>query len=240
MWAAVVIFALTAAQDPVRIGIVGLLVARPRPICNLFAYWLGLMTTGFGAALAALFLLSDFMPPIVRFLAAVAANPIIPPTKIAVGVLALAVAATLAAPTSVRQAALAPIRMGDPPGLAPQPKTPTVFSRLRGPLERGSPKIAFLAGLCTSTQIGEFGGAMIVILASEAAAGTKVSAALMFTLLAFAVAEIPLVSYLVLPGKTQATVMQLRDWVGAHRRPIFVFILSVVGLWMVINGLGKV
>ena len=46
-------------EDPVRIGIMALLISRPRPVPNLLAYWLGLMASGFGVAMAVLILLRD-------------------------------------------------------------------------------------------------------------------------------------------------------------------------------------
>lgn len=240
MWGAVLVFALAAAQEPVRIGIVVLLISRPRPIHNLLAFWLGLMASGIGAALAALFLLRDFMLPVVRVVTSAATNPVVPPIQVALGVLALSIAAMLAMPSSVRQAAYALVPRDDPSALALQPKTPTVFSRLswRNLLGGGSPGMALVAGLTNATQL-EFFGAMTVILASRAGVGTQVSAALMFTLVAFAVAEIPLVSYLVSPARTQGAVMRLHDWLRTHRRPIFVFTLGAVGVFMVANGVAR-
>jgi hypothetical protein len=242
MWGAVLLFALAAAQDPVRIGIMACLISRPRPMPNLFAYWLGLMVTGFGAALAVLFLLHDLMLPVMRVVTSAATNPVVPLIQIVLGVLAISTAAMLAAPSSVRQLARAPMAGGDRSAVILEPKTPTVFSRLswRGLLEGRSLRTAFAAGLCTSTQIVEFWGAMMVILASGAAAGTQVGAALMFTLVAFTITEIPLVSCLVSPAKTLAIVMQLQDWLRAHRRPILVFVLGLVGVWMVVKSVGRV
>jgi hypothetical protein len=242
MWGAVLLFALAAAQDPVRIGIMACLISRPRPMPNLLAYWLGLMASGFGGALAALFLLHDLMLPVTRVVTSAATNPVVPLIQIVLGVLAISTAAMLAAPSSVRQVALAPMSGGNPSALVLQPKAPTVFSRLplSGLLKPRSLRMAFVAGLCTSTQIVEFWGAMTVILASGAGAGTQVSAALMFSLVAFAIVEIPLISCLVSPAKTHAVVMQLQDWLRAHRRPIFVFFLGVVGVWMVTKGVGRI
>lgn len=242
MWGPVLVFALAAAQDPVRIGIIALLISRPRPMPNMLAYWLGLMATGFGAALAALFLLHDFMLLVMRAVASSAGNPVVPPIQIALGVLALSAAVMLLVPASVRQAAHASMPGGDPSAVVLAPKTPTVFSRLSGrdALQGGSLGIAFVAGLCTAMPIVEFLGAMMVILTSGAGAGTQFSAALMFTLVAFAAVELPLVSYLVSPPKTQAVVMQLQGWLRAHRRPIFVVVLGVFGVWMVAKGVGRV
>jgi hypothetical protein len=146
----------------------------------------------------------------------------------------------LAVPFSVRQSAFAPMLGGNRAAEVPGPKTPTVFTRLtwRRRLDDGSLGIAFVAGLCTSIQIVEFGGAMAVILASRAPAATQVGAALVYCLVASAFAEVALVSYLLAPARTQAVVMQLRDWLRAHRRPIFVFVLAVLGLWLVAKGIG--
>jgi hypothetical protein len=242
MWGLVLFFALTAAQDPVRIGIVMLLISRPRPMPHLLAFWLGLKAMGFGAALAALFLLSDFIGSITQVVTSATRNPVVPPIQIALGVVALSTAAMLTAPSSVRQAAYALVPGGDPSAQVLQPKTPTVFSRLswRRLLEDGSPRMAFVVGLGTATPLIEFWGAMMVIVASGAGAGTQVIAALMWTLLAYAIVEIPLVGYLASPAKTQAVVMRLHDWLRAHGRAIFVLSLCVGGVLMVANGVSRV
>jgi hypothetical protein len=98
--------------------------------------------------------------------------------------------------------------------------------------------MAFVAGLGTPPV--EFWGAMMVILASGAGAGAQVIAALMFIFVGYATAALPLVSYLASPAKTQAVGMWLHDWLRAHRRPILVFIVGTVGVWMVLNGVGRV
>jgi hypothetical protein len=242
MWGVVLLFAFNAGQDPLRIGIVVLLISRPRSMPNLLAYWLGLMAMGFGGALAALFLLRGFLLPFMRVVASATAHPAIPAIQIGVGVVALSIAAMLAAPPSVRQAAYALVPGGGSSVEVLQPKTPTVFSRLswRRLLENESPKMAFVAGLFTGTPPVEFWGAIMVILASGAGTGARVIAALMFALVAYAVVEIPLVSYLASPTKTQAVAMRLHDWLHANRRPIFVFVLGAFGVWMVLNGVGRV
>ncbi|MBV9352769.1 MAG: GAP family protein [Mycobacterium sp.] len=253
MWGLVLLFALSAAQDPVRIGVMALLIARPRPMHNLLAYWLGLMATGYGAALAALFGLHDFLSPVARVMTSVARHPAVPPTQIALGVVVISTAAMLAVRSSPRQVAHAAVPGaatpgGDPSPMMLQPNTPTGFSRmslsswsglLQSMVEGRSLRMAFVAGLCTSTQVIECGAAMIAIIASGAAAGTQVSAALLFTLVAFAIVEVPLVSCLVAPAKTQVVVMRLHDWLRAHRRPISLLVLGMVGVFMLVSGVGK-
>lgn len=246
MWSAVLFFGIIAAQDPVRIGIMALLISRPRPLSNLLAYWFGLMTTGFGAALAALFFLHDFLIPVVQLTHSISAHPALPPIQVGLGVLGLSAAAMLVMPRSARQAAYALMPAGDPVAQAVEPtKTPTVFSRKALPrlswtaaLEGKSLGMPFVAGMCTSTQLLEFWGAMLVILASGTAAGTQVVAALVFTLVAYTVTEIPLVAYVISPAKTQSVVMGMHGWLSARRRPIFALLLGAIGAMMLVKGLG--
>ncbi len=247
MWYLVLMFGITAAQDPVRIGIAAFLVAGSRPMHNLFAYWLGLMITGFGFALAALFLLHDFAHSIQRIVSSIYASPIVPPVQILIGVLALSAAAVLAM-RSVRQPIPAPVPGGDSSVLVlePEPATPpNLFSRLvarlswTSRLEGKSVGMAFVAGLGTSTGAVEFSAAMVIIAASGAAASVQIGAALMFTLEAFAIVELPLICHLVWPSKTQVIVLQFHSWLRAHSRPIAVFSLSVFGVYLLTKGVGR-
>ena len=83
---------------------------------------------------------------------------------------------------------------------------------IRGQLEGGSTVVAFVAGLALATPPVEYLAAMIAILASRAPAAEQVGAALMFTLVAFTVAEVPLVSYLATPAKTLAVLHRLNGF----------------------------
>lgn len=255
MWGTVLFFALIAAMDPQRIGIAAILAGLRRPMHNLFAFWLGLMTAGLALALVAMFLLRDFLVPFTQFLKSTAKSPVVPPVQITFGVLALLIAVAIVVRSSARRAAPAPVPVpvggpsgleGDPSGLEVVSKRPNVFSRvmafaLRGTswsalLDSGSVKLAFVVGLITSSPPLEFWGAVLAIVASGAAASTQVSAYLMYMLVGYSIAEIPLVSYLVSPAKTQVVVMRLQGWLRAHQRQIFIFILSMVGVLMVGGG----
>ena len=50
MCSAVFVLSLLVAMDPVRIGITALLLSRPRPMLNLFVFWLGGMAAGIDAS----------------------------------------------------------------------------------------------------------------------------------------------------------------------------------------------
>lgn len=247
MWYLVLMFGITAAQDPVRIGITAFLVAGRRPMHNLFAYWLGLMITGFGFALIALFLLHDFAHSIQRTASSIYASPIVPPVQILIGVFALSAAAVLAM-RSVRQPVPAPVPAGDSSVLVLEPEPsqpPNLFSRLAARLswtsrlEGKSVGMAFIAGLGTSTGAVEFSAAMVIIAASGANAGVQIGAALMFTLEAFAIVELPLICHLVWPSKTQVIAQQFHSWLRAHSRSIVVFGLGCFGFFLASKGLNR-
>lgn len=244
MWGTVLVLALVAATDPVRLGTAVLLISRPRPMLNLLAFWLGGMTTGIAAALGVLILLRDFTPIFMQNVASTAAGSTARHIQIAIGVLALLIAALIAVGFSARERARVPMPGGDPSALVLRPSTPTAFSRLsaraQDALDGGSLWVAFLAGLGMATPPVPYLAALVAILASGAAIGTQVSAAVIFTVVAFAVVEIPLVSYLATPAKTHAVMLQLHDWVRARRRRILAVVVAVVGVMLVATGMSSV
>ena len=63
MWSAVLVLSLVVAMDPVRIGITALMLSRPRPMLNLFVFWLGGMTAGITVALVVLRCLRELALP---------------------------------------------------------------------------------------------------------------------------------------------------------------------------------
>jgi hypothetical protein len=83
----------------------------------------------------------------------------------------------------------------------------------------------------------EFLVALGVIVASGAAVGAQLGAVVMYTVVVLALIEVPLVSYLVTPAKTQAMMLRLHSWVRAYRRQIFVAIATVGGLLLLTSGI---
>ena len=123
MWGTFLFFALIAAMDPQRIGIAAILAGLRRPMHNLFAFWLGLMTAGLALALVAMFLLRDFLVPFTQFLKSAAKSPVVPPVQITFGLLALLIAVAIVVRSSARRAAPAPVPVpvGGPSGLEGDP-----------------------------------------------------------------------------------------------------------------------
>jgi Sap, sulfolipid-1-addressing protein len=236
---AVLVLSLVAAMDPVRIGIAALLISRPRPMLHLLAFWLGGMAASSAAALVVLFFLRDFTLSVMRVIVSAVSSPIVAHIQVAIGV-AVPIAALIAARVWVRPRAPRPAG-GEASVLVREPNTPTGASRLsiRGQLEAGSLVMAFVAGLALATPPVEYLAATIAILASGATAAAQVGAALIFTLVAFTVVEVPLISYLATPAKTLAVVQRLNDWISARRRAIPAVVVGALGVLLVVTGLGK-
>lgn len=251
MWGTVLFLGLVSATEPTRIAIAAILIGLRRPFLNLLMFWVGLLISGAGLALAAQFLLHDYLPHIVQVLRFAAASPAIPPIKIAFGVLAISVAATLVIRSKTRQAVLSqavlepvPVPVGGPAAVKLQSKKPSMFSPAAlsrlwiGIVEGGSAGMAFIAGMATSCPPIEFWGAVLAILASGAPGGMQVTAFLMFMLVAYAIAELPLLCYVAAPAKTRIVVTRLHGWLRAHRRPIFLWFMSAFGALMITGGVG--
>jgi hypothetical protein len=266
MWGTVLFFALVTATEPQRMGIAAILVGLRRPMHNLFAFWVGLMISSFAFAMVGMYLLRDLLVPFTQFLKSAAKSPVVPPAQITLGVLALSIAVVMVARSSRRQAVPVPAPMpvlvpvGGSSGLRSDPsrsedgmsdlevasKRPNVLLRAIAlglgrtswstVLDSGSVKLAFTAGLGTSTSPVEFWGAILAIIASGAAVGTQLSAVLVFMLVGFSIVEVPLVCYLVSPARTQAVVTRLHGWLRAHHRQIFIFILCVGGTMLISGG----
>ena len=239
----VLALALFAAIDPVRLGIAALLISRPRPMLNLLAYWFGAMAGGITTVVGLLILLHDFAPTFMQTVSAALASSTAREAQITIGLFALPVAALIAVGFSARRARV-PMAVGDPSAQVLPQRKPTAFARLLGRardlLAGGSLWVAFVVGLGHGPPADWYPAVVAVIAASGSAIGTQVGATIIFMVGLLAVVEIPLVSCLVSPAKTQAVAMRLHDWLRAHRRPIFAFILGVVGVFMVANGVGRV
>jgi hypothetical protein len=244
MWATVLFLGLGIVRDPSRLGIAVLLMSRRRAVLNLLAFWLGGMLAGISEAMVALVLLRDTALAVIQNVVSTIENvrstvPIFTGGRlqITLGVLVLLILVGLRA----RERA----RVGIPGGasaLALQPRTPTVFSRLsaraQNMLESGIVWPVFVAGCLSTLPPPETLVVLTAIMASGAAISTQFSAFVVFTVIALAFIEIPLVAYLAMPEKTQAVALRLSDWIRAHRRRIFETIFAVMGVVLVVKGMG--
>jgi hypothetical protein len=211
---------------------------------NLFLFWLGGMATGIFVALAFLVPFRKALPTVMQKVATTFAGILGPGTQIAIGVLALVVAAVIATSFSVRQPSLPRTGGGAPPRDTPPADVPNplgqLWARTQNSLQDGHLWMAFVAGVGSATPPVEYLMAIATILASGKAFGTQMSAALMFTVVVLAVVEVPLVCYVTIPAKTETIMRWLQGWIQMRRRQIFAATLAVAGAWLLTKGVGLV
>ncbi len=258
MWSAVLMFGLITATDPFRIGITALFVSRPRPMLQLLSFWVGSMTGAIAVALVLLFGFREHLYPFAKWVRWAVTSPAILPYQVAVGLLLMPAAVIVlrrsrrlvatAVPVSAPLPVLTPgslpeaVLGDDPSALAVVSKKQTILSLFswRNHLEKNSSVgLALVAGAFTATPPLEFLGAMVAIMGSGAAAGTQVAATVLYAVVAFMILEIPLVSHLISPSRTEAIVLGLHNWINARRGPIFAVIFGTLGVLMVVGGVTK-
>jgi hypothetical protein len=251
MWSSVLLMALLVSLDPVRFGIILLLISRPRPVQNLLAYWGGCMIAGVSALLVPLMVL-HFTPMFTSFehdmaAPATAASSTVRHVQIGVGVLALVIAALMTVRFSARERAHLPTAGGNTSTLVLDSNTPTEAAseirrlpgRVRNAWENGSLWVALVIGLLSGPPPSPLLYVLTTIATAGAAIGTKVSAVIAFVVVMLALVEIILVCYLAAPAKTQAVLGRLHDWVRPYRRQILITIFALAGVMLVAKGMGS-
>lgn len=256
MWGSVLGMALLWALNPVLLGIVLLLISRPRPVQNLLVCWVGCLITNVPAVLVPLLMLH--VMPVFRSTAheLATAGPHSPTRHIQLGIGAFALSiSALIAVRSRRQREYAPTPVGNsdtPPAISlPEGRDQDGPTKRRSAIRRfidyvnnawenGALWVALVVGM------NLLPGPIIVLLvdttlvASGAPLGTQVVAAIAFVVGMLAVFEIALVSYLLAPAKTEAVLRPLHEWALAHRAQVLAAIFAVVGLSLVARGIGVI
>jgi hypothetical protein len=238
---AVFVLALLAAIDPVRLGIAALLISRPRPMRNLLAYWLGAMATGITALVGLLILLDHVAPALMPTVSTALVSHTARRIQTGIGLFLIPVAALIGLGFSLRRAQV-PIAVGDPAiGMLP-PREPRLPARLYGRalaiLEDGSEWVAFGFGLVNGPPAEAYPVLLAVIAASGSSVGTRVSASFVFMVGLLTVIEIPLISCLASPMRTQLVMTHLHGWCQTRRRHIFATLLGFTGIMLVASGVG--
>ena len=230
MWCTVLLLALVATVDPVRLGTSVVLYSRPRPVRHLVTFWLGGLTISAVVALGVLFGMRDFAVRTVHRVQLAAASSTAGDVQITAGLSILLIAAVAAGLLSRQRTRL-----------AVPPLTSTAVSRLsirvHDALRAGPPWVPFVLGVGLLLDF-RYLAALTAIVASGAAAGTQVSAAALYTVVTLAFIEIPLASQLAAPALTGQVMSQVHGWVKARRRQVFVLVIALLGVFLMTRGMG--
>jgi hypothetical protein len=205
MLATVLIMAVAVSVEPFRIGMTAVMLNRPRPVLQLFAFLCGGFAMGTTVGLIVLF--------VFRRILLGTTFVTVPRVQILIGLLVLCIAAIVGLDIFGR--------------LGPRP------AKLAGPAARllsgDSLSVAGIAGLSIALPSVDYLAALAVILASGAAALTQVAVLVAFNVVAFALVEIPLLAYLLAPTPTAAAVAALHAWIRSRRRRDVSIALAVIG-----------
>ncbi|HKV19408.1 MAG TPA: GAP family protein [Mycobacterium sp.] len=228
MWGAVLVMALAAMVDPLRIGVTVLVISRPRPVLQLLAFWLGGLAMGLAVGLGALFLLRDLALELMEDMPSTGDNRTIALIEIGIGVVALLIAALVGLRPSRRFQRARPFRR-DSSALT------RLTARAGDAIRGGSLWVAFFAGVALATPL-QYVAALAAILVSGEDAPTQLSALIVYHLVVLAFAEIPLLGSLVAPTATYAAMLRLHDWVIVRRRQLTAAIVAAIGAVLFVTG----
>lgn len=235
MWITVLILAGSVIFEPIRLGLVVLLLSRKRPLRQLLVFCCGGLTMGSGVGLVVLFVLRA---------APVFGHVSVAQVQLASGFVALLIAAAIAANTvrhkPVRRSPANAEAAGG--GVALLERTqPGALAKLTGRarafLQGDSLRVAWVSGLGAALPSANYMASMAAILASHAGAVTQAQAVVAYNLVAFTVAEIPLVSCLLAPRRTRASMVALQTWLRSRTRGDIAALIATGGAAMLALGL---
>jgi Sap, sulfolipid-1-addressing protein len=204
MWITVLLMAVAVSLEPFRIGMTVLMLNRPTPVLQLLAFLSGGFAMGTTVGLVVLLMVRPQLLGSAHFT--------LPKVQIVIGVLVLLVAALLS--TKV---------------LSGRFERQLAATRAHRLLNGRSLWFAGAAGLGIALPSIDFLAVLAVILASGAALTTQVAALLVFNVVAFALVELPLVSYLVAPERTRVLMAALHGWLRSQGRLGVSALLAAVG-----------
>jgi len=217
----VLVLAAASAVSPTILAVVIVILHRPRPLRLLAAYLFGGMLTSIAVGIAIVTSLKELE---VLAGANPAADPIV---NFTVGLLALLVAYVLA---TDRDAGLEERRHER------QAARPTRDPWSQRVLNRGTAPIAFAVGVVLNLPGAFYLVALKDIAQGQHGFGAQAFAVVLFNLIMFLLAELPLLGYCFAPETTQQRVEAFNEWLGRHARQIVILISTVMGVYLVARG----
>jgi hypothetical protein len=224
------LLAFEAALYPTLLAAVVILLSTERPARLIGAYLAGGMTISVGLGIAIVQLLDG-----TTLVDGGGSSVLSWTADLTIGGLALIAAVALATHADERLRARRRARHAAPPPEAvAEPKGEPWTQRM---LARGSVPLVFVAALLVNVP----GAAYLIALKDIAAGDTSVAGdlalILLFNVIMFLLAEIPLVGLLVAPDYTGAFVERMNRWLRDHSRQLAILICVSLGIYLVARGL---
>lgn len=145
--------------------------------------------------------------------------------RLALGLVALGAAAVIARrrPRGMKETA--------DPG---KPKTPNLIQRMAADPKPGT---AFVVGIVMFGPSITFIAAVQVVASSKADVASTIGAMAMIIILTVAFAWLPLVAYLIAPGRTARTLRGFDAWLRRYRKAVIVSAVGLIGVLLVAQGI---
>ena len=245
MWTTVLVLAIAVNFEPTRIGLVPLLLARPRPLAQLLAYLAGSLTVSLSFGLLILFVFHQ--------------NPFgtdmsdAGKAQVGIGVFALALAAGLTARWfTARRAARGAVLADEQPApcsgasdgaarTAQLRKSGNFTESVRALLRRGrSPWFAALVGVALGLPSIDYLALLIVIATSNAAPLEQAFALIAFLIIGSSVVMAPVVGYLLAPARTLELLGRFGAWSRSRSLIEYAALLAVIGCLFIAMGSSRI
>ena len=215
--AEIIPLAIAAAVYPTLLAGVIVLLARDKPVAMLAAFLAGGVLISVTAGLIIVFALGGSVSTKNQRSAS-------PTIDLIAGVLSIALAAVL-----WRRAS------GNHTARAKKPKEgPSWTQRTLG---EGSVWAAFGAGLFLNLPGIWYLDALKDISKANASTAATIGAVLLFIVIMFALAELPLVGYVVDPDGTQVRVQSFQGWMSSHAMTVAIWAAALIGVYLTIKGI---
>lgn len=236
MWTTVLLLGLTVSIEPTRLGLIALLLTRPRPIRHLVVFQIVGLTISLSVGLTVLFVFHH------SFLGKSDISPA--PLQIAFGVVLLLLAAVLASNVPLDRFSRQKVSTaGGADDVAVEDAAPPPTSRRTQLLHRvrrfakgESSALSASIGAATAMPSIDYFALLAIIIASKAPALEQALALMTFLLLAGAGASIPLVSFILAPARTRIWVQKLSSWIRRRTRKQAGLFIGVVGAILIAIG----
>ncbi|AKS36622.1 hypothetical protein AFA91_24810 [Mycolicibacterium goodii] len=246
MWSTVLVMAVVAGVDPLRIGVVAYMLSRRHPMRLLLPFFAVAFGLNVAVGAAVVFVFKNTSDD-------GGGQALSPVAEIGIGVAALLIAALVATGAAAQvldrlRRRRAPVLAGGgsgppepgegpaPPPLDSLPIVSKLPESVKAALRGEAAWAAALLGLSNGFPTPYYLAAMAAALTSGAAVGEQMAALVAFNIVGFAAALIPIISFWIAPVATRSGVERIYAAMKAHQRLVITVIAAAVGLFFV--GLG--
>lgn len=225
--------ALDAALYPTLLAAVAILLSQPRRRPLLTAYLAGGLTVSIAVGLGIVALLngSGAVHDDRAGLSWI--------TDVSIGGLAILLSVGLATRADARFKARRRAPAAEPEGAAQQEREEEREPLTQRILSRGSVPIVFLAALAINLPGAAYLVGLKDIAAGDHGTGAVIVLVVVFNVIMFALAEIPLAGLAVAPERTVAVVDGVNGWVSGNSRRIAAVLSLALGVFLIVRGVGK-